>query len=495
LSILFWKGAMPAGDSPVDPLPSRKIEDLPRVLGLFDAVAVVVGSIIGSGIFLSKVGRIAAELNSFGPIICVWVGIGLVTLCGSLALAELAAMYPRAGGPYLYLREAYGKLPAFLWGWTEFWVIRTGSIGALACATVIYLNEVALLPGTFVQASLAIAIVLGLSGINYFSTRWGATVQNITTVVKVSFLVAIICLPWLMGKTDAANLAPVWPSAGSPSLWKGIGVAMVAVLWPYDGWINIGPVAEEIKDPQRNVPRGLALGMLIVIVVYVGANISYHMTLSMDHLARSVNPSTGQIGPTSTVASDVFAVLFGGPGRTIAALGVMCSTFGAVNSNMLTGPRIYFAMARDGLLPAAIRTIHRKHRTPGNAILIQGVWTTILLIVFYSWKKGDARETFEAMTDSVIFGGLIFYSLSVAAVYVLRRTRPDVPRPYRTWGYPFTPALLLVAYSVAAVSEISARPTEVLGILALIASGVIYYAFASRSAAALNNSRIDNGSV
>jgi len=159
---------------------------------------------------------------------------------------------------------------------------------------------------------------------------------------------------------------------------------------------------------------------------------------------------------------------------------------------MLTGPRIYFAMARDGLLPAAIHAVHKQHRTPGNAILIQGVWTTALLIVFYSWKAGDARETFEAMTDSVIFGGLIFYSLTVGAVYVLRRTRPDLPRPYRTWGYPFTPALLLVAYGVAGVSEISARPTEVLGIFALIASGVVYYAFARRNAAALNRSKNDN---
>jgi APA family basic amino acid/polyamine antiporter len=473
-----------AGDvTPGTPLPSGNLQSLPRVLGLFDAVTVVVGSIIGSGIFLSKVGRVAAELNSFGPILCVWIGVGLVTLCGSLALAELAAMFPHAGGPYLYLREAYGKLPAFLWGWTEFWVIRTGSIGALACATVIYLNEVVPLPTAFLQASLAIGIVLGLSGINYFSTRWGATVQNITTVVKVGFLVAIICLPLLMGKTDTAHLAPMWPSSGSPNLWKAIGVAMVAVLWPYDGWINIGPVAEEIKDPQRNVPRGLAVGMLVVIVVYVGANVSYHLTLPMDSLARQVNPVTGEVGPTSTVASDVFAVLFGGVGRTIAALGVMCSTFGAVNSNMLTGPRIYFAMARDGLLPAALRSVHLHYRTPGNAILAQGIWTTILLIVFYAREK-NPRETFEAMTDSVIFGGLIFYSLSVAAVYVLRWTRPDEPRPYRTWGYPFTPALLLIAYAAAALSEITERPMESLGVAALIATGVIYYAFASRGAAA-----------
>ena len=469
---------MSQAESAGDPLGTRPVEDLPRVLGLFDAVTVVVGSIIGSGIFLSKVGKVAAELNAFGPIICVWIGVGLVTLCGSLALAELAAMYPRAGGPYLYLREAYGTLPAFLWGWTEFWVIRTGSIGALACATVIYLNELVRL-SHFEQAFLAIAIVLGLSATNYVSTRWGATVQNFTTFLKLSFLAAIICLPVIFGRAEAANLIPVWPAAASPSLWKGVGVAMIAVLWPYDGWINIAPVAEEIRDPQRNVPRGLALGMLIVITVYVGANISYHLTLPMDELARIPDPTTGKIGPTSTVASDLFAVLFGSRGRQIAALGVMCSTFGAVNSNMLTGPRIYFAMARDRLLPAAICKVHNSYQTPGNAILIQAAWTTILLIVFFAFNESP-RDAFDGMTDSVIFGGLVFYSLAVGAVYVLRRTQPDVPRPYRTWGYPVTPALLLVAYAGVAVSELIERPAETRGVAALIAAGVVYYVFVKR---------------
>lgn len=473
-------------DAAENTLPSGNIESLPRILGLFDAVTVVVGSIIGSGIFLSKVGNVAHELHAFGPIIGVWVGVGVVTLCGSLALAELAAMHPRAGGPYIYLREAYGTLPAFLWGWTEFWVIRTGSIGALACATVIYLDKFLGRPEPldyWVQACLAIAIVVGLSGINYFSTRWGATVQNITVVLKVAFLVAIICLPMLMGKTDSANLVPIWPSADSPSLWKGLGAAMLAVMWPYDGWINIAPVAEEIRDPQKNVPRGLAMGMLIVILVYVGANISYHMTLPMDHLAGVVDPETGNFlegrQPANAVASDVFAVLFGSWGGRIAALGVMCSIFGAVNSNMLTGPRIYFAMARDGLLPASIHKVHTSFKTPGNAILVQAAWTTILLIVFYAGSK-NARDAFDGMTDSVIFAGMIFYGLSVAAVYVLRRTQPDLPRPYRTWGYPFTPALLLVVYLCVAANELVAHPKETRAVAALIGAGVVFYLIARK---------------
>ncbi|MGQ0635411.1 MAG: APC family permease [Planctomycetaceae bacterium] len=442
-------------------------DSLPRVLGLFDAAMVVVGSIIGSGIFL-KTGNVASALGSSGPILAVWVGVGLVTLCGSLALAELAAMLPHAGGPYVYLREAYGRLPAFLWGWTEFWVVRTGSIGALACATVIYLSQVVPM-GRFAQEVTAIVIVLGLSGINAVSTRWGASLQNVTAVAKVGFLAAIIVLPWLFGQTSVENLEPLWPESHSPDLWKGLGVALIAVLWPYDGWINIAPVAEEIREPQRNLPRGLALGMLIVILVYAGANVSYHLTLPMERVARS-----------QAIAADVLEKLFGRSGATIAALGVMCSTFGAVNSNLLTGPRIYFAMARDGLLPASIHRVHRAYQTPSNAILIQAAWATILLLVFYGWKE-DPKAAFDGLTDSVICGGLVFYGMSVAAVYVLRRTRPDLPRPYRTWGYPVTPALLLAAYTAALVSLALGQWKETAGVAGLIAAGVVFYTWARRA--------------
>lgn len=463
---------MPAAESPVaipDPplAGGADVATLPRVLGLFSAVTVVVGSIIGSGIFL-KTGNVATALGSFGPIIGVWIGVGLVTLCGSLALAELAAMVPRAGGPYVYLRMAYGRLPAFLWGWTEFWVVRTGSLGALSCASAIYLAQVVRMD-RLEQEIVAIAIVIGLSIINFLSTLWGASVQNVTAVIKVGFLAAIIVLPMLMGKTEIAHLDPIWPASTGLGLWKGLGIAIVAVLWPYDGWINIAPVAEEIREPQRNLPLGLGLGMLIVIVVYVGANISYHLTLPMEHVAGS-----------KAIASDVFQVLFGATGAKIAALGVMCSTFGAVNSNMLTGPRIYFAMARDGLLPAAICRVHGSYQTPSNAIIIQAVWTTLLLIVFYAWKDSP-KEAFDGLTDSVILGGLIFYSMTVAAVYVLRHKRPDLPRPYRTWGYPLTPLLLLIAYAGALVSLLVEQWQESTGVLALITAGTVFYAVSSRS--------------
>ena len=500
-------------DESVPPVSSQPA--LPRILSLFDATMLVVGSIIGSGIFL-KVGNVDRELQAYGflPILSIWVGVGIVTLCGSLALAELGAMYPQAGGPYLYLREAYGRLPAFLWGWTEFWVVRTGSVGALACATVIYFTELVPLP-IWAQGALAIAIVLGLSLTNMFSTRWGASVQNVATVAKVTFLAGLILLPFLLSKIEPANLQPLW-GAGPPgdesslSFWKAIGIAMIAVLWPYDGWINLGPVAEEIREPQRNVPRALILGLGIVIVVYVGAILSYHLTLTTSHLAQS-----------ETVAADVFRVLFGSTGAKIAALGVMCSTFGATNSNMITGPRIYFAVARDGLVPRWVQQIHPTRQTPANSIIIQAVWTTLLVVWFtyqtmFPAPSADAaavapkqatgnitavdattapvnvaqseplkkpptlHKAFDGLTDSVICAGLIFYGLTVAAVYVLRFTKPNLPRPYKTWGYPVTPALLLVAYTGAFGSLMWEDWDKTAGVLSLIAAGVVYYVWASR---------------
>ena len=470
---------------------------LPRVLGLFDATALVVGSIIGSGIFL-KVGNVDQALMAWGflPIILVWIFVGLITLCGSLALAELAAMYPQAGGPYLYLREAYGRLPAFLWGWTEFWVVRTGSVGALACATVIYLDEF-LRPydslesplGHIGQSIIAVSIIVGLSGINMFSTRWGAAIQNVATVTKVAFLGLLIILPFLMGKMNTDNLKPLWnpnpttsavaeskpellvdpPAPSMPrSLFTALGLALIAVFWPFDGWINIAPVAEDIREPQSNIPRALGMGIGIVALVYVGANISYHLVLPMSEVASSTR-----------LASDVFRVMFGEWGSKFAALGVCCSTFGAANSNLICGPRIYVAASRDGLVPDVIQRVHPRRLTPSNSILIQGIWTVFLIVVFYSISN-EPKKVFDLITDAVICAGLIFYSLTVGAVYILRARRPDAVRPYKTWGYPWTPGLLIATYAIAFVGTMIEQWQYLVWVLVLIASGAIYYAVVTR---------------
>lgn len=445
---------------------------LPRILGPFDAMTIVVGGIIGSGIFF-KATTLAKLGLDFGPIMAVWVLIGLHTLCGSLTLGELAAALPHAGGPYVYLREAYGRLVAFLWGWSEFWIIRTASLGALASATVIYLSKfVELNTGSglsrMTQATIAVLIILGLSIINILGTRWAANVQNVTTVIKVGFLGAIVVLPWLMNKGSTQNFSPAFPESVSVDFWRAIGAAMIAVLWPYDGWINIAPVAEEIREPQRNVPFALTLGTLTIMLIYLGANISYHLVLPMSDIAQS-----------NGVAADVFRVLFGPIGGQIAALGVMCSTFGATNSNLITGPRIYFAMARDGLLPQAVRHIHGSFQTPSNAVILQATWSVALTMAAFAWKE-DPGDAFDALTDFVIFGALLFYALVVAAVPILRRKRPDLERPYRTWGYPVTPWLYLLGSSGVMVSMLLEKREQTAAGTLLILAGCVYYFWATR---------------
>lgn len=439
----------------------RRAGELPAVLGRFDTLTVVVGSIIGSGIFL-KPAVVAQSLDSFGLIIGVWIVVGLITLCGSLAVAELAAMLPHAGGPYVFLREAYGRLPGFLLGWTEYWVIRTGSLGALAAATVIYASQVVPM-GRALQEWATIGIVVFVSAVNIVGTRWAARVQNVATIVKVGFLAVLIVLPFALGRVHGAYLLPLVPAEYSPSIWKGLGAALIAVMWPYDGWVHVSSVAEEVREPQRNVPAALGLGMLIVIGLYVSANIAYHVVLPLEAIRSS-----------SAVATDVCRALLGPVGGSVVAVGVMCSTFGAVNANVLTGPRVYFAMARDGLLPGSIHRIHERYQTPSNAILMQAGWTIVLILAAYAWK-GDPREAFDVLTNYVIFGASVFYALAVAAVFVLRWRRPELPRPYRTWGYPVVPALYLLFFGAALASLLAVTPWESAAGTVLIAAGVVFY--------------------
>ncbi|HZN32237.1 MAG TPA: amino acid permease [Pirellulaceae bacterium] len=429
--------------APVDQSP----QTLPRILGPFDAVMIVVGSIIGSGIFL-KVSTIDNLVPSFGTIMAVWVVGGLATLCGSLSLAELAAMLPHAGGPYVYLREAYGRIAAFLWGWAEFSIIRTGSLGSLACGTVIYLNKFLdsletngalpafladLVPLSHVaQAAATILAVLTLTWINIIGTRSAARTQNITAVIKVGFLIVLMLGPLALGHWNTANLRPIAPPTIDLNLFKAFGLAMVAVFWPYDGWINIGPVAEEVRQPERNVPLGLGLGVLVVTLVYCGANVGYHLCLPLDKTMKS-----------QAIAADVFETILGPYGVPLAAAGVMISMFGALNSNLMAGPRIYFAMARDRLFPSAIQQIHPRFKTPTNAILAQSAWSVTQIVIAFALTK-DPKAAFDDLTDFVVLGGTIFYALVVAAIFVLRVKMPKAERPYRTWGYPITPALYLL---------------------------------------------------
>src|SRR5262245_35659040 len=485
----YESSAIQKAQAPKAPDPST-VEVLPRVLGPFDAVTIVVGSIIGSGIFL-KVSNIDAKVPSFGAIMAVWLLGGVATLSGSLSLAELAAMLPAAGGPYVYLREAYGRITAFLWGWAEFSIIRTGSLGSLACGTVIYFNKFLeslegnqIIPQSdlvplphFAQAAVTIAAVLSLTWVNVIGTRWAARTQNVTTVIKVSFLLVIMLGPLVFGHWNVANLQPIAPSDFSLDFFKAFGLAMVAVFWPYDGWINMGPVAEEVRHPQRNVPLGLGLGVLVVMFVYVGANVGYHLCLPLSEIRVS-----------KTIAADVFETFFGRWGVMLASAGVMISMFGALNSNLLAGPRIYFAMARDGLFPRAIRKIHHRYQTPTNAVLAQSGWSRLQIVIAF-WVSADPKGAFDVLTDFVVLGGTVFYAMVVAAVIVLRRKMPKLERPYKVAFYPLTPilylctaALVVGSMFVATFASDAPRVDQfrVPGFIALMAIGLVLYAIFRR---------------
>ena len=482
-----------------------RVQVLPRILGPFDAVMIVVGSIIGSGIFL-KVSNIDNQVPALGAILAVWLLGGLATLCGSLSLAELAAMLPHAGGPYVYLREAYGRITAFLWGWAEFSIIRTGSLGSLACGTVIYFDKLlqslettGLIPQSdlvplphAVQGLITILAVGSLTVINVVGTRWSARTQNITTVIKVTFLLVLLLGPLFLGRWNTAHVQPLWPEEVTWDFFRAFGLAMVAVFWPYDGWINIGPVAEEVRHPQRNVPLGLVVGVLIVTGVYVGANVGYHFCLPLSQTRQS-----------QAIAADVFQAILGPYGVPLASAGVMISMFGALNSNLLAGPRIYFAMARDGLFPRAIRQIHGRFQTPANAILAQSLWSLAQIGLAFA-VAANPKAAFDTLTDFVVLGGTVFYALVVGAVIVLRWRMPQAARPYRTWFYPLTPTIyLLTALLVVGTSFLRtfapdadwSQRLQVPGVVALLAIGLGLYAFFRRLEVRAAAARHDGSAV
>lgn len=459
--------------------------DLPRLLGPWTAMSVIVGSVIGSGIFLVPA-KVAADVPYLSGILAVWILGGLFSLAGALTLAELASALPRAGGPYVYLGAAYGPTPAFLFGWAEFLVIRAGSMATIAAAFAQY--ALAFLPiPSGMSADVAIpliaaAAIAALVTVNALGTRHGGRVQVVGTILKVGSLLAMIALPFAVGAADPANLRPWFPDSGAPlgtaAIVGGLLTAMVGVLWTYDGWISLGSVAEEIRDPGRNIPRALALGSLTLIALYVGVTVAYHLTLPIPEMAALVSPSnTERVG----VAALFWDRLAGAPGALAISAIVTVSTLIALNGNVLTGPRAYFAMARDGAFPEPIARLHPTRRTPANAIILQGAWAIALLTIGSAAVllapepapgSPPPKPLYDILYTYVIFGATLFYTLAIAGVFVLRRTRPDLPRPFKVPGYPFTPALFILAATLLMLNMLRVSPVESLAGLFLIAMGL-----------------------
>ena len=470
---------------------------LPRVLGPVAAFCVVVGSVIGSGIFIVP-STVARSVPSIGWIVIAWVIGGVFSMAGALTMAELGAMLPQAGGPYVYLREAYGKLPAFLFGWAEFLVNRTGSMATLAAAFARYFAlNVPPPPGVGAevwQAGAAVGAIAMVTLINVLGTAVGGRVQVAGTALKVGGVAALILLPFALGRGTTANFDPVWPAPGGAGLLSGVMVAMVGILWAYDGWMNLTPLAEEVRDPGRNIPRALGLGMAVLVFLYVTMTLMYHYVLPFPEVASA----GGKEGVTRAVAATYCRSLMGPKGVVAISLLVMVSTFISLNGNALTGPRSYFAMARDGVFFQGLARIHPRFSTPSNAVIAQGTWS-IGLIVFGTalilwpapgadsglpgplragWEKLNRTPLYDVLYTYVIFGANIFYTFAIAAVFVLRRTRPDAPRPYRTWGYPVTPLVFVLAAVYLLSNMLWETPVEAFAGLGIILTGVpVYFAF------------------
>jgi len=484
--------------------PAQQSAELPKVLGPVEALCVIVGSVIGSGIFLVPA-TVASHIPYMGLIIVVWVVGGIISAAGALTLSELAAMLPRAGGPYVYLRAAYGALPAFLFGWCEFLVVRAGSMATLAAAFARYFAQVVPAPlglhPLVWQMIAAVAAMSTVAIVNVVGTSVGGRVQVVGTVLKVGALAMMISLPFALGQAELGRLSPVWPGLFSPALFKGFMAAMVGVLWAYDGWVNLSELSEEIHDPGRNVPRALILGTVILIALYLGMTIVYHMVLPMDEIRHA----STEKGSERAVAADFCNHLFGPAGVFAISLVVMCSTFISLNGNALAGPRAYFAMARDRLFFGWLCRVHPRFRTPANSILAQAAWAILLTVagtalvlspppsdgtalprpLLAAWTKLNQTPLYDVLYTYVIFGATVFYTLAIASVFVLRARRPDLPRPYRTWGYPITPLVYIGAALVLMGSMLLQNPFESLSGLVLIALGIpAYWSFARRVGAA-----------
>ena len=426
-----------------------------RVLGVGSIVGIVVGTMIGSGIFIVPA-TVAADVKAPLVMLAAWVVAGIACIFGALSLAELAAAYSESGGIYVYLREAYGPLVGFLFGWTLFLVIDTGTIATLSIAfSSKYLPHFVPL-GPVGQKAAAVAFIVVLIGINYVGIKRGAFFQNLLTVLKFTALSGIIAAVFIFARGDWRNLVTPSASDVGVSFAGKFGLALVAVLWAYKGFEVSTFNAGETRNPSRTLPIGLIAGVGLVTVLYILTNVAYLYAVPAPEMAVS-----------DRIAATAMNAAVGAVGASIVAFIILFSIMGAANGHIMTGPRVYYAMAKDGLFFRKMAEIHPKYRTPHVSLLVVGAWSIVLSL----------SGTFEQLLRYAVFGAWIFMGLAVFGVFILRRKRPDLPRPYKTLGYPVTPALfVLAALYVIASSIVGAFWNSFAG-LSIIALGVPAYLY------------------
>jgi basic amino acid/polyamine antiporter, APA family len=428
--------------------------DLPRKLELFDALSIVVGIVIGGGIFLVP-NLVARELHSAAAILAVWIFAGVISFFGALACAELGTAFPATGGQYVFLRESCGPLVGFLCGWSMFLVARTAQVAWLAVTLMLYVSY-------FVPISPLTAKILGLgaialfTAINYWGVNAGAFVQKLFTMAKVSGLLLIVASALLWRGQPATSLHATSPGFSL----SGFGVALIACVLACDGWVQLSFVAGEIRNPRRNILLALAIGSAACTAIYVLANVAYLRVLSIPQIAASTH-----VG--ATMAERVL----GSAGGRLVSLVIMVSIIGTLNGCFLTSPRVYFAQARDGLFFRKFASVHPQHQTPSFAIIAQGLWAGMLLI----------SGSYESLIAYAMFALWLSYGAMVAGVIILRINRPDLARPYRMWGYPVTAILFLAITVWFLVNMIVTRPIPSLAGTALVVAGVPVYFFWTRA--------------
>ncbi len=431
---------------------------LPRAIGTLGSTAIVVGTIIGSGIFLVP-HNVARQVGSVEILFAVWILGGVLSFAGALSLAELGAAMPEAGGVYVFLRQAYGGTVAFVYGWAELLVITSGAMAALAVAFGIYsASTIPLSP--LGEKLVAAAVIATLTGVNVVGVRESATVQTIFTIAKLAGLAIIVGFAVFGG--SATPVAATEPLPVPRTTLSSFGIALIAVLWAYNGWHHFSLTAGEVKNPSRVIPRSYLLGMMIIIGAYLVANVAYLRVLSLPALAEH-----------QRVAATAMEDMAGPAGASFVSVLILCSIFGALNGNILAGPRILFAMARDGVFLSAAGRVHRRFKTPAVAVLVQGTWALVLAM----------SGTYEQLFTYVMFAGMAFLGAATLAVVVLRRRSPELPRPYRVWGYPFLPVAFALASLLIVVSTLVNSPLESFIGLGLVLTGVpVYFAWRRSSA-------------
>lgn len=504
------------------PLPKSTARDeagFVRAIGLFDGTMIVVGSMIGSGIFIVAA-DISRQTGSPGGLLLTWVLTGLLTVSAALSYGELAAMFPHAGGQYIYLREAYSPLWGFLYGWTLFLVIQTGTIAAVAVGFARYLGVLfpAISPTTWivppievgskfaislsVQQLVGILMIVLITFLNTLGVRLGKLIQNIFTSAKTISLVGLIVLGLFVGRNAGAiaeNFSHLWAIRGAQPIEPGAGflrglvptvtaasglfglivaygVAQVGSLFSADAWNNIGFTAAEVKNPKRDVALSMAFGTCIVIVLYCLANVAYLFVMPLVQI---------QTAPDDRVATAALNAIFGAPGAAIMAVAIIVSTFGCNNGLILAGARVSYAMARDGLFFKSTGKLSKKG-VPQSALIYQGIWITVLILL--RTRRVDASgvvsygNLYSDLLNYVVFAVLLFYVLTILGIFVLRSKRPEAERPYRAFGYPFVPLLYIVAATVIMIVLLLYQTQTAGGGLIIVLLGLpVYWLWSRRS--------------